>query len=117
MLYMFEQRSQSVAMEGTTNQFVQLMYTLFHSHKSSQCTSNQSQDQETLDSADPRNQMQGPTQETLEINTTTTVSNERRSVLLQTAITTVQSSNGFESVTPQILFDSGNQCSYTLQIP
>ena len=83
-----------------------------HSHKLPQRTSNQSQDQETSDPVGPSNQTQGPTQDTSEVNTTTTVSKERRSVLLQTAITTVQSSNRSKSVTARILFDSGSQRSY-----
>ena len=83
-----------------------------HSHKPPQRTSNESQDQETSDSAGPSNQTQGSTQDTSGVNTTTTVSKERRSVLLQTAITTVQSSNGSKSVTARLLFDSGSQRSY-----
>ena len=83
-----------------------------HSQKPPQHPLNQSQDQETRDPEGSSNQTPRPTQATPAINTTTTVSKERRSVLLQTATTTVQSSNGSRPVTARILFDSGSQRSY-----
>ena len=64
------------------------------------------------DPSNPNNQIPESTQGTHVVNTTTTISNVRRQLLLQTATTYVQSTNEYKLVKARILLDSGSQHSY-----